>query len=81
MFLAAAVLYVLAVGQVKGFAFTLGMSTVLDLIVVFLVTHPLVALASKSKMLSSPRYSGLGAVQRLASERRARPGGPAVKEA
>ena len=30
-FLAAAVLYVLAVGQVKGFAFTLGMSTVLDL--------------------------------------------------
>jgi preprotein translocase subunit SecD len=81
MFLAAGVLYVLAVGQVKGFAFTLGMSTVLDLIVVFLVTHPLVVLASKSKMLSSPRFSGLGAVQRLASDRRARPAGPAVKEA
>jgi preprotein translocase subunit SecD len=81
MFLAAAVLYVLAVGQVKGFAFTLGMSTVLDLIVVFLVTHPLVAIASKSKMLSSPRFSGLGAVQRLAGERRASTAGPAVKEA
>jgi hypothetical protein len=38
-------------------------------------------LASKSKMLSNPRFSGLGAVQRLASERRARPSGPAVKEA
>jgi preprotein translocase subunit SecD len=71
MFLAAAVLYVLAVGQVRGFAFTLGMSTVLDLIVVFFVTHPLVALASRSKFLSSPKMSGLGAVQRQASERRA----------
>jgi preprotein translocase subunit SecD len=81
MFLAAAVLYVLAVGQVKGFAFTLGMSTVLDLLVVFYVTHPLVVLASKSKFLSNPKFSGLGAVQRLASERRARQSGPAVKEA
>lgn len=70
-FLAAAVLYVLAVGQVKGFAFTLGMSTVLDLVVVFLVTHPLVALASKSKFLSKPSVSGLGAVQRLGNENRA----------
>ncbi|MGH3614723.1 MAG: protein translocase subunit SecD, partial [Pseudonocardia sp.] len=33
-FLASAVLYILAVGQVKGFAFTLGLATVLDLIVV-----------------------------------------------
>jgi len=71
MFLAAAVLYVLAVGQVKGFAFTLGMSTVLDLVVVFFVTHPLVALASRSKFLSKPSMSGLGAVQRQASDRRA----------
>lgn len=70
MFLAAAVLYVLAVGQVRGFAFTLGMSTVLDLVVVFFVTHPLVAIASKSKFLSKPNMSGLGAVQRQASERR-----------
>lgn len=69
-FLASAVLYVLAVGQVKGFAFTLGMSTVLDLLVVFLVTHPLVALASKSRVLSSPAFSGLGAVQRIGAEQR-----------
>ncbi|HEX6353784.1 protein translocase subunit SecD [Actinophytocola sp.] len=71
MFIAAGVLYALAVGQVRGFAFTLGMSTVLDLVVVFLVTHPLVALASRSKFLSRPSMSGLGAVQRQASERRA----------
>ena len=47
-FLAAAVLYFLAVGQVKGFAFTLGLTTILDVVVVFLVTWPLVYLASKS---------------------------------
>ncbi|MFC4002383.1 protein translocase subunit SecD [Prauserella oleivorans] len=70
MFLAAGVLYLLAVGEVKGFAFTLGMSTVLDLIVVFLVTHPLVALVARSKRLSSPKLSGLGAVQRMGSRRR-----------
>ncbi|WP_007026032.1 protein translocase subunit SecD [Saccharomonospora iraqiensis] len=82
MFLAAVVLYVLAVGEVKGFAFTLGLSTVLDLIVVFLITHPLVALVAKSKKLSSPRLSGLGAVQRIGSDRRtANRLGTAVKEA
>ncbi|UZJ26099.1 protein translocase subunit SecD [Rhodococcus antarcticus] len=70
-FLAAAVLYLLAVGQVKGFAFTLGVSTVLDLVVVFLVTHPLVALASRSKVLSKPSLTGLGAVQHIAADRRA----------
>jgi preprotein translocase subunit SecD len=69
-FLASAVLYILAVGQVKGFAFTLGLATVLDLVVVFLVTHPLVVLAARSRTWSSPRFSGLGAVARLAAEQR-----------
>lgn len=59
-FLAAAVLYFLASGGVKGFAFTLGMSTILDLVVVFLFTHPLVALMARSKTFMSPRISGLG---------------------
>ncbi|MCY7342734.1 MAG: protein translocase subunit SecD [Pseudonocardia sp.] len=67
-FLASAVLYLLAVGQVKGFAFTLGLSTVLDLVVVFLVTHPLVALASNSRVFSSPALSGLGSVARIGTE-------------
>jgi preprotein translocase subunit SecD len=70
-FLAAAVLYVLAIGQVKGFAFTLGLTTILDLVVVFLVTWPLIYLASKSARLAKPSYNGLGAVQQVARERRA----------
>jgi preprotein translocase subunit SecD len=61
-FLAAAVLYFIAIGAVKGFAFTLGMSTVLDLVVVFLFTHPVVALMSRSRTFMSPRISGLGNV-------------------
>ncbi len=70
-FLAAVVLYILAVGQVKGFAFTLGLTTILDVVVVFLVTWPLIYLASKSTMLSKPAFNGLGAVQQIARERRA----------
>lgn len=82
-FLAAAVLYTLAVGDVRGFAFTTGMSTVIDLFVVFMVTHPLVVLASRSKVLSKPSFSGLGAVQQAGVELRAaeRAANPAVKEA
>src|SRR5436305_13819205 len=59
-FLAAAVLYFLAIGAVKGFAFTLGLSTIIDLVVVFLFTHPLVATLSRSSAFTSPRISGLG---------------------
>jgi preprotein translocase subunit SecD len=59
-FLAAAVLYIFAAGPVKGFAFTLGLSTIIDLVVVFLFTYPLVALLSRSSAFSSPRFSGLG---------------------
>jgi len=70
-FLAAAVLYFLAVGQVKGFAFTLGLTTILDVVVVFLVTWPLVYLASKSATMAKPAFNGLGAVQQIARERRA----------
>ncbi|CAN3128704.1 protein translocase subunit SecD [Mycobacterium sp. smrl_JER01] len=70
-FLAAAVLYFLAVGQVKGFAFTLGLTTILDVVVVFLVTWPLVYLASKSPLWAKPSLNGLGAVQQIARERRA----------
>jgi preprotein translocase subunit SecD len=62
-FLAAAILYWLAAGEVKGFAFTLGLSTIIDLLVVFLFTHPLVALLSRSNGFSSPRFSGLGTLR------------------
>ena len=70
-FLAAAVLYFLAIGQVKGFAFTLGLTTILDVVVVFLVTWPLAFLASKSTTMAKPALNGLGAVQQIARERRA----------
>jgi preprotein translocase subunit SecD len=70
-FLAAAVLYFLAIGQVKGFAFTLGLTTIIDLVVVFLVTWPLLYLASKNPTLAKPAFNGLGAVQQVARERRA----------
>ena len=70
-FLSAAILYILAVGEVKGFAFTLGLSTVLDLVVVFLVTHPLVHLAAGSPLFASPRWSGLGKVAKAGAAQRA----------
>jgi len=64
-------LYFLAVGQVKGFAFTLGLTAILDTVVVFLITWPLVFLASKSTTMAKPALNGLGAVQQIARERRA----------
>jgi preprotein translocase subunit SecD len=70
-FLAAAILYYLAAGTVKGFAFTLGMSTILDLVIVFLFTHPVVTLFARNRAFMSPRISGLGAVQKVAAERAA----------
>ncbi len=70
-FLSAAILYLLAIGEVKGFAFTLGLSTVLDLVVVFLVTHPLVHLAAGSRLFQSPTWSGLGGVAKAGAQRRA----------
>jgi preprotein translocase subunit SecD len=77
-FLAAAILYYLAAGAVKGFAFTLGLSTILDLVIVFLFTHPLVSIASRSKTFSSARFSGLGAVQQVAAEHAAAAAGPSA---
>ena len=51
--LAAVVLYFLAVGGVRGFAFTLGLTTIMDLLIVILFTHPMVSLLAKFKFFSS----------------------------
>ncbi|MFN2590966.1 MAG: MMPL family transporter, partial [Actinomycetota bacterium] len=56
---AAAVLYALAVGSVKGFALTLGLSTALDLFVVYFFKRPAVFLISRSPLLSNLRGVGL----------------------
>ncbi|MBL1076730.1 protein translocase subunit SecD [Nocardia sp. 2] len=69
--IASAVLYMLAAGQVKGFAFTLGITTVLDVIVLYLVTAPLMMLASKSPFWAKPSVNGLGVVSQIARERKA----------
>jgi preprotein translocase subunit SecD len=61
--LAAVALYLLSIGSVRGFAFTLGLSTLLDLIVVFLFTHPLVAILVRRPFFSTGRFSGLSAKQ------------------
>ena len=48
-FLAALVLYLTAVGNVKGFAFTLGLTTIVDLVVVMLFTHPMLGILAQTK--------------------------------
>lgn len=57
---AAVVLYVLAVGGVQGFAFTLGLTTVMDLAIIFLFTHPMMSLLVKTRYFGEGRkFSGL----------------------
>ena len=59
-FLAAAVLYLLATSNVRGFAFTLGITTLIDLAVVFLFTHPVMGLLAHTSFFGSGhRLSGL----------------------
>ncbi len=58
--LAAVVLYIFAIGVVKGFAFALGISTVIDLVVFFMFTKPMVSWLSRFTFFNSGhRYSGL----------------------
>lgn len=59
-FLAAAILFILAVGNVQGFALTLGLTTLIDLLVVTMFTHPLLQLLAKTKFFGDGhRLSGL----------------------
>jgi preprotein translocase subunit SecD len=59
-FLAALVLYIFAIGVVKGFAFALGLSTVIDVFVVFFWTKPMVTLLAQTKFFGSGhKWSGL----------------------
>ncbi|WP_246150065.1 protein translocase subunit SecD [Agromyces intestinalis] len=72
--LAAIVLFILAVGSVKGFAYTLGLTTVIDVVVVILFTHPMLQLLAQTRFFSSGNpWSGLdpnalGAVYRGRAE-------------
>ncbi len=51
--ISAVVLYIVSVGSVRGFAFTLGLTTAVDLIVIFFFTKPLVSLLAKLKYFQS----------------------------
>ena len=59
-FLAALLLYIFALGDVRGFAFTLGLTTLVDIIVVFLFTKPMVTLLARTKFFGQGhKLSGL----------------------
>jgi preprotein translocase subunit SecD len=68
--LAAVVLFIFAVGNVKGFAFTLGLTTLIDVLVVVLFTHPMMVLLARTRFyreghpFSGLDPQGLGAVYR-----------------
>lgn len=58
--LAAIVLYVLSVGSVRGFAFVLGLTTIIDVLVAFWFTHPLAVLFGRTAWLQKgSRWTGL----------------------
>jgi preprotein translocase subunit SecD len=60
--LAAVVLYIFAIGVVKGFAFALGISTLIDLVVFFMFTKPMVSWLAGFKFFNTGhRFSGLSA--------------------
>jgi preprotein translocase subunit SecD len=59
-FLAAVLLYHFAVSDVQGFAYTLGLTTIIDVVVVFLFTKPMVTVLAGTKFFSSGnKWSGL----------------------
>ena len=75
--LSAVVLYVLTVGSVQGFAFTLGITTIIDIIVVLLFTHPVLQLMASTRFFSAGHPitgldpNALGAVYRGRAQFRA----------
>ena len=63
-FLAAALLYYFSIGDVRGFAFTLGLTTVIDVVVVFTFTKPMMTLLARTKFFGGGHpLSGLDPVR------------------
>jgi preprotein translocase subunit SecD len=58
-FLGAAVLYLLTVGSVRGFAFFLALSTLLDLLIAYFFTRPAVLLLGRSRLFTEARWVGV----------------------
>jgi preprotein translocase subunit SecD len=59
-FMAALILYLFTVGDVKGFAFTLGLSTLLDVATAYLFIRPIVILLGRRRTTSETRFLGIG---------------------
>jgi preprotein translocase subunit SecD len=57
--MAAGALYLLTVGPVRGFAFYLGLSTLLDLFVAYFFTRPMVALLAQNRTFTEARHLGV----------------------
>ena len=68
----AVVVYFLAIGEVKGFAFTMGLTTVFDLLVSFLVMAPIMQIVGRRPVYAKPSMNGLGGIYNLVEERRER---------
>ncbi len=67
-FLAAVVLYYLSVGSVRGFAFTLGLTTIIDIFVAFLFTRPLVSYAARTKWMNSgSKWTGVSSQRNVSA--------------
>jgi preprotein translocase subunit SecD len=58
-FIGAIVLYVLSVGSVRGFAFFLALSTLLDVVVAYVFTRPMVVLLGRSRLFTEARWVGV----------------------
>ncbi|MGH9114712.1 MAG: protein translocase subunit SecD [Acidimicrobiales bacterium] len=59
-FLAALVLYLLTIGDVRGFAFTLGLSTLLDVFTAYFFIRPAVILVGRRRAFTEARVIGIG---------------------
>jgi preprotein translocase subunit SecD len=60
-FAAALVLYLLAVGPVRGFAFTLGLATAVDFFTAWMFGRPAVSLFARTRLLREGRFAGIRA--------------------
>ncbi|HTW99799.1 MAG TPA: protein translocase subunit SecD [Acidimicrobiales bacterium] len=78
--IAAVVLWLLSVGDVRGFAFMLGLSTIVDVLTSYLFTRPFVILLGQNRLVTEARWlgmaRGLAAPSPAAAAGRTRPGGP-----
>ncbi|MGH9242885.1 MAG: protein translocase subunit SecD [Acidimicrobiales bacterium] len=77
-FIGSFLLFVLTVGSVRGFAFFLGLSTVLDVIVAWFFARPLVAILARSRFFTEARWVGVARGLALPGGSAAAPGGAVV---